>query len=46
MKVKVTITLDRATWLRFRAIAIQRGVSASAEIEEFMRRELAKEKTK
>jgi Family of unknown function (DUF6364) len=40
MKVKVTLTLEKDLWRRFRAAAIQRGRSASAEIEKLLSKAL------
>ena len=37
MKKKVTLYLDETTWRDFRAACIQRGVSASQEIETLIR---------
>lgn len=44
MKAKVTLTIDRALWLQFRAEAIKRGVSASALIEKFISAQLKRAK--
>lgn len=41
-KAKVTLTIHPGLWLEFRSTAVSRGVSASAEIEQYMRAQLDK----
>jgi len=36
MKTKVTITLDKEKWKKFRIKCIREGISASAKIEEMI----------
>ncbi|MBZ5725355.1 MAG: hypothetical protein LAP87_10185 [Acidobacteriia bacterium] len=42
VKVKVTLTLNKDLWREFRAAAIRRGTSASAEIERLLSQQLGK----
>jgi hypothetical protein len=41
-KIKVSLSIEQEAWKKFRVACIQKGVTASAEIEKFIASVLAK----